>query len=231
MEEFALIETRTINNALVDGFYNNEQAWFTRIQIGEALGYDDPKRQVAKIHNRHRNRLDALSRVVKLTTLDGKQREAFLYSIRGVLEICRWSKQPKADEVMDALYDMAESVYKKGYFSCMSDNDLLQLLIDKCLTTPSLESRLNKNSISGLKKLRLREENESARYIIGEYNRKCKALRKYYESHGDEQGLEEELRKCTQGALDELREQCPHLEVIEPNESTLSIKVKKLTEV
>lgn len=37
-----LIETRTINNALVNGYYGKKEAWFTRDEIGSVLGYADP---------------------------------------------------------------------------------------------------------------------------------------------------------------------------------------------
>ena len=227
MTEFALIETRTINNTSVDGFYNNKDAWFTRTQIGEALGYDDPNRQVARLHNRHKERLDPLSVVVKLTTTDGKMYDTFLYSFRGVLEICRWSKQDKANEVMDALYDMAESVREKGYFSCMSDNDLFWMLADKCLDNPLIETRLTKNYITSMKKLRLQEEREYARAIINEYNRKCNALLTYYNKHLGEQGFNEEVAKCTRDALHDLEEKCPHLEVTGMRKSTIRLKTAK----
>lgn len=42
MNELTLIEQRTINNVLVDGYYGSKEAWFTRFQIGSALEYDDP---------------------------------------------------------------------------------------------------------------------------------------------------------------------------------------------
>lgn len=227
MTEYALIETRSINNTMVDGYYNNEQAWFTRTQIGEALGYDDPNRQVARLHNRHRDRLDPLSAVVKLTTTDGKMYDTFIYSFRGVLEICRWSKQEKANEVMDALYDMAESIRKKGYFSYMSDNELLEMLVDKCLNNPKLEVRLSKNYLTGMKKLRLREEKENARIIVNEYDRKCNALVKYYNKHPAERGFNEEVESLTKNALHDLEEQCPHLEVPGLNKSAIRLKTQK----
>ena len=126
-----LISSQTINNTVVDGYYDTEKAWFTREQIGLALEYTDPIRSVSHIHNRHKGRLDPLSVVVKLTTTDGKAYDMYMYSFKGVLEICRWSKQPKADEVMDKLYDMAEEVMKKGYYSTMSDEALLEVLAEK----------------------------------------------------------------------------------------------------
>ena len=122
-----LVETRNINNVLVDGFYGEKQAWFTRRQIGEALGYADPQHAITLIHSKHKERLDKFSRGSQIETPSGRQ-EGFLYSFKGVLEICRWSRQPKADMVMDAIWDMAESVIQKGYFSLMSDEDLYHAL-------------------------------------------------------------------------------------------------------
>ena len=127
MKELTLIEQQTVNNVLVDGYYGNKEAWFTRFQIGEALEYDDPQSAILHIHKRHKERLDNFSFQCQFDTPDGK-REGFVYSIRGVLEICRWSKQPKADMVMDALYDMAESVIEKGYYTVMSAEETIKAL-------------------------------------------------------------------------------------------------------
>lgn len=123
-----LVESRIINLVSVDGYYDNERAWFTREQIGAALGYEDPTNALAAIHKRHSERLDKFSMTVQMTAKDGKTREIVVYNLRGVMEICRWSNQPKADEVMDELYDMAEAVAEKGYYSYMSDEQLLELL-------------------------------------------------------------------------------------------------------
>lgn len=125
-----LVETKTVNNVLVDGYLDGKTPYFTREQIGLALEYDHPKKSIAVIHSRHKERLDKYSRGYQIDTSSGKQ-EAIVYNIRGVFEICRWSKQPKADMVMDALYDMAEEVLTKGYFSLMSDEALAQLLDEK----------------------------------------------------------------------------------------------------
>lgn len=123
-----LVESRIINLVSVDGYYDQDRAWFTREQIGSALGYDNPNHAINVIHDRNRDRLDKFSMTVQMTAKDGKTREMMVYNLRGVMEICRWSNQPKADEVMDELYDMAEAVAEKGYYSYMSDDQLMELL-------------------------------------------------------------------------------------------------------
>ena len=128
MNELTLVEQRTVNNVLIDGYYGSEEAWFTRFQIGEALEYVDPITAVTKIHNRHPERFEGKSVTTKLVGTDGKFYETYIYNFKGILEICRWSKQPKADMVMDALYDMAESVVKKGYYTVMSAEETIKAL-------------------------------------------------------------------------------------------------------
>lgn len=140
MNTLQLIETKQINNVTVDGWYGTKQAWFTRFQIGEALEYDNPNDAIAKIHDRHKERLDKFSRLDKLSN-EVQSYNVYLYSIRGVLEICRWSRQPRADMVMDALYDMAMEVMEKGYYSTLSDNQLLNMLSDRLKENPKLISK------------------------------------------------------------------------------------------
>lgn len=93
----------------------------SRKQVGESLEYADPNRAIEKIHRQHRDRLDGLSTVTKVVTVEGGReitRETFVYSMRGVLEICRWSRQQKANALMDFVWDIVESSMNP------SDNEL-----------------------------------------------------------------------------------------------------------
>lgn len=123
-----LVESRIINLVSVDGYYEDGSAWFTREQIGAALEYEDPKKAVEQLHFRNKERMDKFSELRNVVAKDGKAYDTVVYSIEGVLEICRRSNQPKADEVMDELYGMAKAVMDKGYYSYMSDEQLLELL-------------------------------------------------------------------------------------------------------
>lgn len=137
VNDLQLIETKQINNVSVDGWYGTQQAWFTRTQIGRALEYSDPQKAILLIHNRHKERLDLFSRGYQFDTPSGKQ-DGYVYNLKGVLEICRWSRQPKADMVMDALYDMAMEVIEKGYYSALSDDKLLSLLTERTKNNPNM---------------------------------------------------------------------------------------------
>lgn len=119
----------------VDVYQNDKhQYYMTREQIGRALECKEPRKYIAKIHERNADRLDSLSTVVKLTTVEGgitKEREIICYSLRGVMEICRLSRQPKADAFMDFCWDIMESLMHG----------------DSVLATPQMDVALSKEFI------------------------------------------------------------------------------------
>ena len=86
----------------------NDDILLTREQIGQALEYSNPDVALSKIHKKHYDRLDQFSVVTKLVSTDGKMYDTILYTERGVMEICRWSRQPKANEFMDWVWDIIE---------------------------------------------------------------------------------------------------------------------------
>ena len=97
----------------------------TREQLGEMLGYGAPMRSIAKIHDRNRERLDPLSSVVNMTTLDKKQRYVTVYNFKGALEVCRFSNQPNAHVVIDLVWEMTDRV-RKGELLHSPENKTLQ---------------------------------------------------------------------------------------------------------
>lgn len=47
------------------------ECYFTREQIGQALGYSDPGKSIDKIHSRHRERMGLFSTTVTLGVVEG----------------------------------------------------------------------------------------------------------------------------------------------------------------
>lgn len=90
----------------------NKDIFMTREQIGQALEYKHPRRAIADIHNRNKERLDKFSGVSKLRTPQGLQ-ETYIYNEKGIYEIIRRSTQPKADEFYDWIYDLLSKLRKQ----------------------------------------------------------------------------------------------------------------------
>ncbi|MFL0198297.1 BRO family protein [Clostridium sp. WILCCON 0269] len=91
---------------------NNGEILMTREQIGKGLEYIEPSDAVRKLHTRHKKRLDKFSVQDRLAGTDGKFYMTYLYTAKGVYEICRWSHQPKADAFMDWVWDVLEKIRK-----------------------------------------------------------------------------------------------------------------------
>lgn len=119
----------------VDVYQNDKhQYYMTREQIGTALEYNNPNDAIRIIHSRNADRLDPLSTSFKLNGVEGgvtKARNIITYSLRGVMEICRLSRQPKADAFMDFCWDIMESLMRG----------------DTVLATPQMDAALSKEFI------------------------------------------------------------------------------------
>ena len=88
----------------------NGEVWMTREQIGKSLEYGNPRDSIKTIHSRNKERLDKFSRVVQIDTPLGGKQEMYIYSAKGVYEVCRYSKQPKANDFYDWVYDLLEGI-------------------------------------------------------------------------------------------------------------------------
>jgi hypothetical protein len=110
-----------------DCYQGEGSDWYgTREQIGVMLGYAEPMESIKNIHFRNKERLDKFSTSIKLIRVEGNrevEREVTVYSFKGLLEICRYSNQPKADAVMDFLWDMADEVKRTGSYSVKQQPD------------------------------------------------------------------------------------------------------------
>lgn len=103
--------------------YQNEQneVFMTRNQIGKALEYSDPNTAITKLHERHKARLDKFSVTTKLVGADGKKYDTVIYNERGIYELIRRSRQPKADDFYDWVYDLLSKL-RKGEYQVVQPN-------------------------------------------------------------------------------------------------------------
>ena len=131
----AVITSKPFGALSMDVYEDSKhQYYMTREQIGRALEYSDPVTAICKIHNRNADRLDPLSSTTKLVVGEKNRtntREFYMYSLRGVMEICRLSRQPKADAFMDFCWDIMESLMRG----------------DTVLATPKMDAALSKEFI------------------------------------------------------------------------------------
>lgn len=105
-------------------FYISEERkiYMSRTQIGYALQYKNASKSVEKLHNRHKQRIDRFSVMVRGSQIGGGSKnidpnqDIWMYAERGIYEICRHSCQPIADEFYDWVYDTIIDISNNGYY-------------------------------------------------------------------------------------------------------------------
>ncbi|OAK70051.1 ORF6C domain-containing protein [Lederbergia galactosidilytica] len=141
----------------------NNDIFMTREQIGQALEYKSPRRAIADIHNRNKERLDKFSGVSNLRTPQGVQ-ETYIYNEKGIYEIIRKSNQPKADEFYDWVYDLLSKL-RKGEAQVQqpkSQLEVLQLAVDELTSHDKRISHLEENMrIDGIQERKLQNKAKS----------------------------------------------------------------------
>jgi prophage antirepressor-like protein len=110
MSNLVLLKSAVFNSVNCDFYEDGNNFWMTREQIGTALEYQNPREAIKLIHKRHKDRLGMFSRGFQIETPRGGTQTTVIYSAKGIYEICRWSKQPKANEFYDFVYDILENL-------------------------------------------------------------------------------------------------------------------------
>lgn len=127
-----LITTETFGDLQCNFYRNmNDDILLTREQIGTALEYSDPSKAIRKIHLKHKDRLEQLCLRVKLegkpqfgaNLTKSEEQECVYYTQRGIMEICRWSRQSKANIFMDWVWDIIEK-YRNNELSFTQTVDM-----------------------------------------------------------------------------------------------------------
>ncbi len=158
-DELKLAVSRQIDGIEFDCYVKQGQVdpqdfWATREQIGLLLEYEHPATAIKNIHERNKERLDKFSTQLKMSQVEGKRtvlREVIMYNFKGLLEICRYSQQPKANAVIDVLWDIADEIRRTGSYSAKAKRSRYSLtsfkaakvLIDKavrCKTSADVQS-------------------------------------------------------------------------------------------
>ena len=169
----------------VEAIYFDENVWLTQKMMG--VLYDVEANTITYHLQKAFRSLEldenSVTRKFRVTASDGKSYDTTVYNFKGVMEICRWSKQPKADMVMEALYDMAESVARTGFYSVLPDQELIDLLVKRQSENPTFlrEAAVDLKSKKALEQLaqdaQLRELwKQRAELPLGEYKSKLDVI-------------------------------------------------------
>ena len=121
MNELQLITSREFNGYTLDCYVEPEQEdkgtfWATREQIGQLLGYANPRKLIIILHRRNRERLNKFSRRYQIDTHYGEKQVTIVHNFIGLREICRYSQQPNANAVIDKLSEIVNEIRRTGNY-------------------------------------------------------------------------------------------------------------------
>lgn len=168
MSSLKLVTTENFGNISCDFYRNmNDDILLTREQIGTALEYVDPGKAIRKIHLKHKDRLEPLCVRTKLsghpqsgaTLTNEEKQERVYYTERGIMEICRWSKMPKANQFMDWCWDIIEK-YRNNQGFTNSNIDVLTNAITTLTTTFTQTVTIMQQDISSIKEQQLQAKKQ-----------------------------------------------------------------------
>lgn len=149
-EKISLATSRSFGDLNVDVYEDEKKEFFmTREQIGEALEYGNPQKAIDNIISRNKERFIDNSVTLNLRATDGKSYNTNVLTLRGVMEICRLSRQPKADKFMDFVWDIMESLYRG----------------DTVLATPQMNAGLMPEAVQTMIAQLLDEQNKLRRSV------------------------------------------------------------------
>lgn len=203
MNNLKLITTENFGDLSCNFYRNmNDDILLTREQIGQALEYSDPSKAIRKIHLKHKDRLDELCVRIKDKAFDSTQTgasreqnnnlitERVYYTERGIMEICRWSRQTKANIFMDWVWDIIES-YRHNELN-MSQNT--QPLADAITTLTQTVVKLQED-VSSLKEFTSKKQTPEKKYSHWKTNtfKKLAIITQFANEHGQDLQLKDSI--------------------------------------
>ena len=133
-----ILTTRNFNGLSFDCYHEDGQDvgdfWATSEQIGQLLGYKRPANAITKIHKQNKARLDKFSTNAVMAQVEGNRtvtRDVTVYNFKGLLEICRYSQQPKANAVIDWLWEIADELRRTGMIAQRNEIKRLSSEVDE----------------------------------------------------------------------------------------------------
>ncbi len=183
-----------------------EIIWFVLKDVCDALGIANSRNVYARLDDDEKG-------VCLMDTLGGKQ---LLQMVNepGLHNVILRSDSERAKPFRRwVTHEVLPSIRKKGYYSCMSDADLLRIVATQCMDRPSVLPRLTKGYINDLVKMQLRDEKIEARDIMNKYNWRVGPIYKEMVSNPGNNDCCERLKALTFDTQREIDEKCPHVGV------------------
>ncbi|MCI9247461.1 MAG: hypothetical protein HFJ30_10280 [Clostridia bacterium] len=128
MNNLQLIKSEKFGEVECDIYSNKKEMFMTNTQLGECLGYSNPRISIGNIVNRNEYLKDKeFSAVIKMITPSGEQ-ETRIFTEDGIYEITMLAKTEKAKEFRAFIRKLLKSLRKGEAKLIKPSNEQMQLL-------------------------------------------------------------------------------------------------------
>ncbi|MBR1534403.1 MAG: Bro-N domain-containing protein [Ruminococcus sp.] len=158
-----LIKSAKFGEVQADIYKSGDEPYMTTEQLGNCLGFAHPKKALSNILDRN-TYLDApeFSRVVKMTAVDGKQRNVRVFTEDGIYEITMLAKTEKAKEFRSWIRKLLKSL-RRGDAKLVSMTEYQRMMA----TTRAENAKIRKAQL--LTKLAVQYEGTTYQQVLNSY--------------------------------------------------------------
>lgn len=158
-----LIKSAKFGEVQADIYKSGDEPYMTTEQLGNCLGYAHPKRALSTILDRN-TYLDApeFSTTVKMTAVDGKQRNVRVFTEDGIYEITMLAKTEKAKEFRSWIRKLLKSL-RRGDAKLVSMTEYQRMMA----TTRAENAKIRKAQL--LTKLAVQYEGTTYQQVLNSY--------------------------------------------------------------
>lgn len=113
----------TFKDSKVEMITLEGEVWVRGVQIGEVLGYSNPRDRINELYQRHKDEFtDSMTRLISLPDLHpqtagaGQVRQVRIFSLRGAHLLAMFARTPKAKAFRRWVLDILDSLHKGGEY-------------------------------------------------------------------------------------------------------------------
>lgn len=123
MNNLQIVKSAQFGEVQCDVYSDSQDMFMTSEQLGTCLEYSDPIRNINKVVSRNEYlKQHEFSTVVKLTTVDGKQRDVRIFTEDGIYEVTMLAKTAKAKEFRAWVRKLLKSLRKGETVNIATDH-------------------------------------------------------------------------------------------------------------
>ena len=171
---------KDFNGNEIDFINKEDDIWITAETVGIGLEYNNPRKDVMQLFNRHNDEIEEYSSILNLSTEAG-MRKTTVFSEMGAYLLIMFSNQPKAKEFRKWVVGVIKEIRKTGAYTKKVD-DPYDLMVQ--------QADMIKQAFIDLK-----QQNQKLKLLESHVQSVDSELKDFEQKYDDEKGITPQIRK------------------------------------